>query len=571
MSGIVTIPPTLPAALMILAGKAALLLILTFIIRLMVRTSSASTRYFLIGASIIMIGCLPLLTWIMPDWELPIPTVIHSRIVSDPAPLPPSKQSPRILQVEPPEAAISMTETQARPSATRGNFLLCLWLLGTAVAAGRVLTGLARCAKSRGQIKEYDSQRIYELVKNAAGKVGLRRDVAVRVGDRTELPHISGIFRPVLYLPENVLHWPRQRLMSVLLHELAHIKRRDHLLWPLANLAVSWLWFNPLVWLALAQMRKEKERACDDYVVACGRSRISYAKHLLEACLSLRASAKPAPLSLQFAQKNEVQERIMYMLSQRMDRRPISKAKRLALVFLLLIVLIPLTGITGFSTALTSGEISPGEREAVITALTGFYVGLSNGADFQTVSEKSLTSDYFNDPSLTLENLDKAVWLPVFENTTCCIKEGRPGVVQKVRSRMASLRREGDELVATLQLDIAGYCLDKKHARQDSDSNVIFVPDEISGKKMAIRECYVADSLSQQVRFRFEDGAWKISRFKDGVAIMRMDTNNLYGPIFLVWIENIDDRTTPFGARVFKVIPRAAVPDAHNAEFVLEE
>ena len=571
MSGLLTLPPTLPIALMILAGKAALLLTLTFIVRLIVRKASASTRYFLIGASVIMIGCLPLLTWITPDWELPLPTVIQSRIVSDPVPLPPSEIPSGILQAEPSDAAMSITETQASPAIGSGDLLLYLWLLGTAAAAGRVVMGMAACATSRRQVKESDSRRVYELVKEASGRIGLRRDIAVRLGGRTEVPHISGIIRPVLHLPQNVLHWPKQRLMSVLLHELAHIKRGDHFLWPLANLAVSWLWFNPLVWLALAQMRKDKERACDDYVVACGCGRISYAQHLLEACLSLRASAKLAPLSLQFAQTNEVQERIMYMLNQRMDRQPISRPRQLAFVFLLLTVFIPLTGITGFSATATSGEVSTGEREAVVATLKAFFAELSNGADFQTVREKFLTSDYFDDPSLTLENLDEAVWVPVFDNTLCCITEGRPGVVQKVRSRIAALRREGDELVATLRFDIAGYCLDKKQVRQDADSTVVFIVDNTSGKETAIRECHVVDSLSQQVRFRREDGAWKISRFNDGVAIMRMDTNNPYGPIFLVWIEDIDARTTPFGARVFKVVPRDIVPNAHNAEFLLEE
>ena len=572
MNGILSFPPTLPISLMILAGKATLLLALVFIIRLMVRTASASTRYFLISASIIMIGCLPLLTWITPDWKVPLPAIIQRSVVSDPAPSPSPEILSGILKTEPSKAIMDVTETHAFPAAAAsGNLLLCLWLLGTLVAAGRVLIGMAGCARNQRQAKEPDSQRIHELIKSASHKIGLRKEISAGVGDQTEAPYISGIIKPVLSLPRDVIRWPEQRLMSVLLHELAHIKRGDHFLWPLANLAVSWLWFNPLVWLALAQMRKDKERACDDYVLACGRSRIGYAQHLLEACLSLRTSVKLAPIGLQFAQKNEVKERIIYMLNQKINHQPMGKVRQLAFIFLMVVVLIPLTGITGFSTAVTSSDVSPGEHDAVTATLKAFFAELSNGSDYQVTRERFLTSDYFDDPSLTLENLDQAVWMPVFDNTLCCITEGRPGVVDKIRNRMTSLRREGNELVASLQIDVVGYCLNGKSVRRNTDSSTVILVDDTSGKKTAISECHVAHSLTQEIRFRLENGAWKVSRFNDGMAIMRMDTNNPYGPIFLVWVENIDEQTTPFGARVFKVIPRDIVPNAHNAQFVLEE
>ncbi len=571
MNGIFVFSSALPNSLLILAGKATLLLTLVFIIRLMMRTASASSRYFLIGTGMIMIGCLPVLALIAPDWNVPVPEVIQSRITSNavPSPLPEiSSAGPRIESLK---GTAGAAETKARRPASRGNALLYLWLLGTAAAVGRVLMGMAGCARSRRRPEEPDSNGIHNLVEKASRRIGLRKEIAIRLGDRTETPYISGVVRPVLNLPRHVLCWPEQRLMSVLLHELAHIKRGDHVLWPLVNLAVSWLWFNPLAWIALAFMKKERERACDDYVLACGSSRTSYAQHLLEACLSLGSSVRAAPLSLQFARRNEVRDRILYLLDQRMNHRPMSRAGQIALVLLLAVAIVPLTGITGFSTAVTSNEVSPGEREAVIATLEAFYAELSDGSDFQTVREKFLTADYFDDPRLTLEKLDRAVWQPVFNNTVCCIAEGRARAVDEVRSRITSLRRDGEEIIAELQMEITGYCLDKKQTNPDTDSAAAGASDKTAGTKAAIRQCHVVNSYSQPIRFRHEKGAWKISLFSDGVALMQMDTDNPYGPIFLVWIEDIDARTTPFGARVFKVIPRDIVPDAHNAQFSLEE
>ena len=65
-------------------------------------------------------------------------------------------------------------------------------------------------------------------------------------------------------LPAEAEEWPEDRRRAVLLHELAHVKRRDCLSQLIAQLACAVHWFNPLIWLAGHRMLVERERACDD-------------------------------------------------------------------------------------------------------------------------------------------------------------------------------------------------------------------------------------------------------------------------------------------------------------------
>ena len=81
----------------------------------------------------------------------------------------------------------------------------------------------------------------------------------------------------------------------VLLHELAHVKRRDALFHLLASLAKALHWVNPLVWVAVRQMRSAAERATDDRVLAGGTENSSYARLLVE--FAGRQLGTPSPVT----------------------------------------------------------------------------------------------------------------------------------------------------------------------------------------------------------------------------------------------------------------------------------
>jgi BlaR1 peptidase M56/Protein of unknown function (DUF1549)/WD40-like Beta Propeller Repeat len=123
-------------------------------------------------------------------------------------------------------------------------------------------------------------------------------------------------------------HWSGEQLRSVLLHELAHIKRRDTMAQLLTQIACALHWFNPLVWFAAWGLRVERERACDDLVLASGVRPSAYAGHLFEVATGTGLSPARWTQACRraMARKSSLAGRLAAVLSEIQSRRCVSVA-----------------------------------------------------------------------------------------------------------------------------------------------------------------------------------------------------------------------------------------------------
>ncbi len=77
-------------------------------------------------------------------------------------------------------------------------------------------------------------------------------------------PFVFGIIKPKIYLPFNI---SEKDIELVVAHEVAHIRRKDHLWKPLGFLLLTLHWFNPLMWIGYIMLCRDIEFACDEKVV----------------------------------------------------------------------------------------------------------------------------------------------------------------------------------------------------------------------------------------------------------------------------------------------------------------
>lgn len=148
--------------------------------------------------------------------------------------------------------------------------LALIWATGGLFMLGRLIS---RIRRERRETQAAEPWSDDELTSSF-----LADGVPVIFGDGHPGPAVRGVLSPRILLPVGIdrLLNPRE-FRAVLIHELAHVRRRDNLIRLLYEALLCVLWFHPLVWLAGARIGLYRELSCDESVIrrAHGRELVS--------------------------------------------------------------------------------------------------------------------------------------------------------------------------------------------------------------------------------------------------------------------------------------------------------
>jgi WD40 repeat protein len=155
----------------------------------------------------------------------------------------------------------------------------------------------------------------------AANLLGLQRPIVSLQSDTMTVPTVVGVVNPRLVIPSDWRTWSQTQRQCILLHELAHITRRDVLTQLIGRIALLAYWFNPLVWHAVRQMRAQREFACDDSVLLAGQKASDYAEELLRTLKRYRPIR--SGIGVAMAHSARLDRRVLAMLDPERRRDPV--------------------------------------------------------------------------------------------------------------------------------------------------------------------------------------------------------------------------------------------------------
>ena len=391
--------------------KMSLLVLLGLTATVLLRRRSAAVRHWVLAAAIVCAAATPLLERVVPVWHLPVSASlfgkqveplalfipIHERELADPSG---GGQGTRFVPVQP---------------ATSLRVLGPIWLAGFGLSLSFLVIGFARLAWLASQSKAVVNETWTKSAAALSHGYGLRRPVLLLQSDHPTLLVTWGLHQPKVILPSEARNWPEARVQIVLAHELAHIRRGDWLMQMAAELLRVVYWFNPLVWIACRQLRRESEHACDDAVLGLGVEGTEYASHLLDLARAFRRHHRtffPAPA---MARPSSLERRVSAMLNRSLNRTPLTRSACVLTVIALLAIALPMAGLV--ASAQATAQFSGSLVDTVGRVLPDTPMLLSNATSSQKHQAKSDANGRFSFTGLTGGDYMLEVERPGFATT----------------------------------------------------------------------------------------------------------------------------------------------------------
>ena len=191
-------------------------------------------------------------------------------------------------------AADSLSSSRAGLTAM-APWLAAFWIAGVWMFALVHLAGWISVSRLGGRGVCFAPERWQQELVRLRARLRVSRPVVLLESCLAEVPMVVGHLRPVILVPVGLLAGlPGGQVEAILLHELAHIRRRDYLVNVLQRVAESLLFYHPAVWWISRVIRTERENCCDDLAVAASGDVQEYAIALATLEQNRRAGRVPA-------------------------------------------------------------------------------------------------------------------------------------------------------------------------------------------------------------------------------------------------------------------------------------
>jgi TonB family protein len=393
--------------------KGTLLLSVAAALALALRRASAASRHLVWTLALSATLILPALSLALPAWNVPIFSSFPSLAAGTRVII---SGNSAAVPLNPQISAASDAWQSALPV-----WILFLWVVGLMLLVARMAVGEVRVRRLSPRSPLFQTSSASSILENAGRRLRVFQAVELRTSTQIAIPFTRGIFRPAIILPEAAHEWSQRQLEFVLAHELAHVRRHDCLTQVLAQLACTLFWFHPLVWIAAAQMRKERECACDDVVLSVGHRATDYAEFLLAFGRCLQKLNPTWSTTVAMAQPSQLEVRMKALLDSQLNHRLLPASRVLFAAVFAIALLVPAAVIhasaknetVGGKTGIISGTVlGPGQ-----TGASGARVALVDMKTSKEISESTNEDGRFEFPGVPAGGYRLEITKPGFAPT----------------------------------------------------------------------------------------------------------------------------------------------------------
>ncbi|MCS7471423.1 M56 family metallopeptidase [Stieleria sp. ICT_E10.1] len=200
-------------------------------------------------------------------------------------------------------------------------FALATWCFGSLALLLRLIASVLRVrALLRGARPVSDPDTLTAF---ADVCTQLRTDanrIALTTSEQIDTPMAAGIFHPQIILPDEMPSTATgQQIREVMVHELAHVVRRDQLVVLLQHLAAAFYWWHPLVHRVNRRLAQAREDVCDNYVLA-DTDGTQYSQTLLDFAERRCGRWAPSSVAGLFSSQWKLEQRVASILDRRRNR-----------------------------------------------------------------------------------------------------------------------------------------------------------------------------------------------------------------------------------------------------------
>lgn len=247
---------------------AGLLLLVVLPAHFLLRRRVSAGALALLWSVVLLRLALP----VVPGSPFSLEAVFDRLTTEPPAPLATVLAVPDAADLPVSEPVSSPGDLVAVASPSRGfdletlaRILVFVWIAGLPLGLAITLGGHWRFTRQLRGSPATDDPRLLALWNECRLLAEVGRAIPVVMTDTLAQPALHGLLRPRLLLPESAAALSDEQLRMVMLHELAHVRRRDVAVnWGLALLRMVH-WWNPVFWLAAGRFAALREEACDAF------------------------------------------------------------------------------------------------------------------------------------------------------------------------------------------------------------------------------------------------------------------------------------------------------------------